>query len=164
MEFCTGRRGLTFIARLPTRDTKDQSAPVHAGLPYLAGGLGALLCRSSLEWNDHTALLASCIASRKGRFAAMWNTEIGSSHRSTPRDRVVTGIAFGRCRNMLRMLAGRRHAVVTARTGTENLKMIHTSDWRPHNRVVAVFTQIRCRYVIDWLAHGNHTVVTGKAS
>ena len=41
MEFCTGRGGLTFIARLSIRDTKDQSAPVLAGLPYLAGGLGS---------------------------------------------------------------------------------------------------------------------------
>jgi len=32
---------------------------------------GALLCRLSLEWNDHTALLASRSASRKDRFATM---------------------------------------------------------------------------------------------
>ena len=39
---------------------------------------GALRRRSSLEWNDHTALLPSCIASRKERFAAMRIVETGS--------------------------------------------------------------------------------------
>jgi hypothetical protein len=39
---------------------------------------GALRRRSSLEWNDHTALLASCIASRKVCFAAMRIVETGS--------------------------------------------------------------------------------------
>jgi hypothetical protein len=39
---------------------------------------GALQRRSLLEWNDHTSLLASGIASRKDRFAAMRNYEIGS--------------------------------------------------------------------------------------
>jgi len=39
---------------------------------------GALRRRSSLEWNDHAALLASCIAIRKDRFAAMRIFETGS--------------------------------------------------------------------------------------
>ncbi|MDH3576390.1 MAG: hypothetical protein OEO71_01060 [Gammaproteobacteria bacterium] len=56
---------------------------------------GGLLCRSSLEWNDHTALLASHIptktlqrrvaenaaidhSARKGCFATMRDGEIGS--------------------------------------------------------------------------------------
>jgi hypothetical protein len=43
---------------------------------------GALRRRLSLEWNDHTALLAPCIASRKDSFAAMRIGEMGSSHYS----------------------------------------------------------------------------------
>jgi len=39
---------------------------------------GTLRRRSTLEWNDHTALLASCTASRKDRFAAMLIVEAGS--------------------------------------------------------------------------------------
>ncbi len=38
----------------------------------------ALRRRSSLEWNNHSALLASCIASRKDRIAAMRIVETGS--------------------------------------------------------------------------------------
>ena len=41
---------------------------------------GDLQRRSSLEWNDHTALLAPCISSRKGSFAAMSDYEIGSGY------------------------------------------------------------------------------------
>jgi hypothetical protein len=33
---------------------------------------GALLCRLSLEWNDHAALLASRSASRKDRFQLLF--------------------------------------------------------------------------------------------
>jgi hypothetical protein len=39
---------------------------------------GALLCRSSLEWNNHTTLLASRSASRKMRFAATGIVETAS--------------------------------------------------------------------------------------
>ncbi len=41
---------------------------------------GAQLRHSSLIWNDHTALLVSCCASRKDRFAAMRVYEIGSRY------------------------------------------------------------------------------------
>ncbi len=40
---------------------------------------GALLCRLSLEWNNHTALLASRSASRKDRFATMDIIETAST-------------------------------------------------------------------------------------
>ncbi len=39
---------------------------------------GGLLCRLSLEWSDHTSLLASRIPSRKNCFAAMRDDQIGS--------------------------------------------------------------------------------------
>jgi hypothetical protein len=42
----------------------------------LAGGL---LCRSLLEWNNHTAFLASRSSSRKGCFATMDIIETASS-------------------------------------------------------------------------------------
>jgi len=40
---------------------------------------GALQRHSSLEWNNHAAFLASCIASRKDSFAAMRIVETGSN-------------------------------------------------------------------------------------
>jgi len=48
----------------------------HSGSAFA----GALQRRSSLEWNDHAALLASCIASRTDGFAAMRIVEAGSNH------------------------------------------------------------------------------------
>ncbi len=52
---------------------------------------GALRRRLSLEWNDHTTLLASCIASRKDRFAAMRITEAGSNPADAHRPIVTEG-------------------------------------------------------------------------
>jgi hypothetical protein len=51
-----------------------QCVETHSGSAFA----GALQRRLSLEWNNHTALLASCSASRKDRFAAMRKIETGS--------------------------------------------------------------------------------------
>jgi hypothetical protein len=60
----------------------QQSNPAQCVETHLGSAFaGALQRRLSLEWNDHTALLASRTASRKGRFAAMWIIEIGSKSR-----------------------------------------------------------------------------------
>jgi len=56
------------------QSSPGQCVETHSGSAFA----GALRRRLSLEWNDHTALLASCIASRKDSFAAMRIVEAGS--------------------------------------------------------------------------------------
>ena len=56
------------------QSTPGQCVETHPGSAFA----GTLRRRSSLEWNNHTTLLASCIASRKGRFAATRIFETGS--------------------------------------------------------------------------------------
>jgi len=58
------------------QSSPGQCVETHSGSAFA----GALQRRSSLEWNDHAALLASCIASRKDGFAAMRIVEAGSNH------------------------------------------------------------------------------------
>jgi hypothetical protein len=56
------------------QSSPGQCVETHPGSAFA----GTLQRRSSLEWNDHTALLASRIVSRKDRFAAMRIIESGS--------------------------------------------------------------------------------------
>jgi hypothetical protein len=63
-------------SRDPGRTTQAGSVSRN---PSGSGLAGALRCRSSLVWSDHTTLLASISPSRKAGFAAMWDCEIGST-------------------------------------------------------------------------------------
>ena len=56
------------------QSSPGQCVETQSGIAFA----GALRRRSSLKWNDHIALLASCIECRKDRFAAMRIVETGS--------------------------------------------------------------------------------------
>jgi hypothetical protein len=66
-------------APLSRSGAHNAGGPVRRNPPG-SGLAGALRCRSSLVWNHHTTLLASCSPSRKASFAATRDREIGSIH------------------------------------------------------------------------------------
>ena len=53
-------------------------------------------------------------------------------------------------------------AIMTTRTGSRDLRMIHQRiDWCPCRAVVTGFTGTSCRYVCRASAGGNHAIVAG---
>ena len=72
---------------------------------------------------------------------------------------IVAIIATGYVR---RVLAGRRHAIVTAATIAEDLCVVDREHWREHCRRMAVLTNIGCLHVRGVLAGGKRAVVTAN--
>ncbi len=69
---------------------------------------------------------------------------------------VIAGIA---ARNMRRMLACRNYAIVTAITGSDNLSVVNSEDWRKDVGVVAILTNIAGENMRRALANGIDVVM-----
>ena len=73
---------------------------------------------------------------------------------------VITGVAAG---NVVRRLAGRRVAVMTAEAGPQHIGMIDANDWRKQVSAVTVLAHIGRVDVTVVLANGLRPVVAGYA-
>ena len=73
---------------------------------------------------------------------------------------VVAGVA---ARDVRRVLAGRRDAVVAGTAGAQDLRVIHGIDWCPYGAVMAVFTDAAGLYMGGTFARGFHAIVATGA-
>lgn len=79
-----------------------------------------------------------------------------------PADRRVTVITAVIARNVRRMFAGRRYAVVAGAAGTQHLRVIHGIGRGEDARIVAILANTGCLYVRRAFANRVNTIVAAR--
>lgn len=77
-----------------------------------------------------------------------------------PGKRCMAVIAVVATRNVRRVLAGRRIAVMAGNAGSQYLGVVHHISWRERHVIVAVLANITRIYMVRILAGGLHAIVT----